>query len=186
MAFSLFLLIDAVGNIPLFVSMLKDIPPKKQYMIITRELIIALVVIVFFAFVGEHILKLLGIDQRTVSIAGGIILFIIALRMIFPEHTDQSADAAHKGEPFIVPFAIPLVAGPAVLASVIIYSHKVAPYRLIGAISIAWLASSIILLSSPFLKKILGDRGVAATERLMGLLLTLISVQMFISGLSAK
>jgi len=182
--FSLFLLMDPIGNIPVYLAVLKNVKQKHQQKIIIRELFIALAVIIIFAILGEHLLDILGVGQETVLISGGIILFIIALKMVFPSGVEIAYKTPENSEPFIVPLAIPLIAGPSVLAAVMIYSHQQMLGFLIAAICIAWAISTIILLSAPFLKKILGDRGIVACERLMGLLLTLISVQMFLKGLS--
>ncbi|QVL58201.1 MAG: YhgN family NAAT transporter [Simkaniaceae bacterium] len=183
-SFSLFLLMDPIGNIPIYLAVLKDVKAKRQQKIIIRELLIALAVIILFSFVGEQLLDILGVGQETILISGGIILFMIAIKMIFPSGKEGTYESLGKGEPFIVPLAIPLVAGPSVLAAVMIYSHQEMVGLLIGAICIAWAGSMIILLGAPFLKKILGIRGIVACERLMGLLLTLMSVQMFLEGLS--
>lgn len=183
LSFSLFLLMDAIGNVPLFITILKDYRPAKQRTIILREMVIALVVIVAFTFVGNKILDLLHVESYTTMIAGGFILFIIAIKMIFPEKTTE-AHLVLKKEPFIVPLAIPLVAGPAVLAAVMLYSSEYSPFITVSAICVAWVVSAIILLSSSFLQKLMGERVIAAFERLMGLILTLIAVQMFLSGLT--
>ena len=184
LAFSLFLLMDPIGNIPIYVSLLKDLPPQKQRIIIFRELIIALVVIILFMFLGEYLLDLLHVGEETILISGGLILFMISLRMIFPTGKETFGAHSEQGEPFIVPLAIPLVAGPSVLAAVMIYSHKENSLTLVSAVFIAWLLSTLILISAPMLKKILGTRGIIACERLMGLLLTLMAVQMFLDGVS--
>lgn len=181
-AFSLFLLMDPIGNIPLYVSILKDIEPKRQRTIIIRELFIALFVIIAFSFLGEYILKLLHVSHQTILISGGIILFIIAIRMIFPNKT--SAESWEGREPFIVPLAIPLVAGPAVLAAVMIYATQEPALTMLASIVLAWIATFFILIGAPLLKKILGASGIIACERLMGLILTLIAVQMFLEGLT--
>lgn len=184
-SFSLFLLMDPIGNIPLFLSILKEIPPRRQRYIILRELIIALIVIILFNFLGDYLLSLLRVSQDTVQIAGGIILFMIALKMVFPAHKDIDVNGPHEREPFIVPLAIPLVAGPAVLAAVMLYAKQETNKTVvIVSIVIAWFASTVILISSTILKKVLGWRGIIACERLMGLLLTLIAIQMFLEGLS--
>lgn len=183
-SFSLFLLMDPIGNIPVYLAILKNVKAKRQKKIIIRDLLIALAVIILFTFVGEHLLDILGIGQETILLSGGIILFIIALKMIFPSGREGAYENLTKGEPFIVPLAIPLVAGPSVLAAVMIYSHRESLSLLITAIVFAWVLSTLILLSAPYLKKILGIRGITACERLMGLLLTLLAVQMFLEGLS--
>jgi len=175
---------DPVGNVPLYVSLLKDLDAKRQRLVIVRELVIALVVIILFNFLGGYLLKLLHITNSTLMIAGGIILFIIAIRMIFPRGKEGYTESPEQGEPFIVPLAIPLVAGPSVLAAVMIYSGQESHLMMVSAIFIAWAASFVILILSPFLKKILGTRAITACERLMGLILTLIAVQMFMEGLT--
>lgn len=185
-AFSLFILMDPLGNIPLYIAFLKEIEPHRQRWIIFREMIIALFVIILFNFIGEGLLHFLKISQATVQIAGGIILFIIALRMIFPPPKDPNLELPKDTEPFIVPLAIPLVAGPSVLAAVMIYGHQQkGQILMISAIVIAWIASLLILLLAPSIKNVLGWRGIVACERLMGLILTLIAVQMFLSGVTS-
>ena len=182
MAFSLILLIDSIVNIPLFISILKDIPRKRQMQIIFRELLIALGVMVLFNYLGDFLLSALQVTQYTVLISGGIILFLIALKMIFPVQHDSEAAPRGEKEPFIVPLAIPLVAGPAVLAAIILYSRQ--DSGTIIAIIAAWIVTTLILMSSTFLNKILGRRGIFACERLMGLVLTMVAIQMFLEGLA--
>lgn len=184
-AFSLFLLMDPIGNIPFYISFLKGVDPKRQRVVIVRELIIALFIIIVFNFIGDGLMKFLHVQSDTIQIAGGIILFLLCLKMIFPPPHDPNESLPHDTEPFIVPLAVPLIAGPSVLAAVMIYSKQESNGLLmVGAIMIAWFASLIILLASSFLKQILGWRGILALERLMGLILILIAVQMFLSGLS--
>jgi multiple antibiotic resistance protein len=185
-AFSLFLLMDSIGNIPFYISFLKGVEPKRQRVVIFREMVIALFIITLFNFIGDGLMRFLHIQNDTVQIAGGIILFILCLKMIFPPPHDSNENLPQDSEPFIVPLAIPLIAGPAVLAAVMIYAKQENnSFVMMGAITIAWAASLVILLGSSYLKKILGWRGILAMERLMGLILILISVQMFLSGLSA-
>lgn len=183
-AFSLFLLMDSVGNVPLYLSILKNLDPKRQRVVILREMIIALVIIVLFMFLGDGLMTFLQISDSTIQIAGGIILFLICLKMIFPSKEDPQEHIPINEEPLVVPLAVPLVAGPAVLAAVMIYSRQEPYWEIIGAIFIAWFVSLIILLSSSYLKNLLGWRGLTALERLMGLILILISVQMFMTGVN--
>ncbi|HEX2582709.1 MAG TPA: MarC family protein [Chlamydiales bacterium] len=185
-AFSLFLLMDPIGNIPLYISFLKGVPPARQRYVIFREMVVALFVIILFNFVGDVLMKFLHVQNDTIQIAGGIILFLICLKMIFPPPHNPNETLPHEQEPFIVPLAIPLVAGPSVLAAVMIYSRQeMSDWIMVGAILLAWAASLVILLLASFLKKLLGWRGILAMERLMGLILTLIAIEMFLSGLSA-
>lgn len=181
--FSLFILMDPIGNVPVYVTILQKIDPKRQKIIIFRELLIALFIMISFVYIGEPLLDLLKVDKATVAISGGIILFLIAIKMVFPPKQDRLVSSK---EPFIVPLAIPLVAGPATLAAIMIYSHKVGHLGiLLFAIISAWAATLFILLLAPLLKKVLGERGVLALERLMGLILSLMSVQMFLEGIQA-
>ncbi len=185
LAFSLFLLMDSAGNIPFYISFLKGINPQRQKMIIVRELLIALAIICTFYFIGEELMEFLKVREDTIQIGGGIILFLLCLRMIFPDKHEEINGLPHTSEPFIVPLAVPLIAGPSVLASVMIYSKQAENHWvMLGAILIAWGSSLIVLLSSAYLKKILGWRGILAMERLMGLILTLIAIQMFLNGVS--
>lgn len=183
LAFSFTLLMDPVGNIPIYVAVLKELPPRRQKIIIIREMIIALVTILLFYWLGDAILAALRVTPETIQVSGGIILFIIALRMIFPTAKDTTVE--YSGiEPFIVPLAIPLVAGPTILAAVMIYSKKaIDSWIVMVALFFAWLVSTLILVSSTFLEKLLGKRGIIACERLMGFVLTLISLQMFLEGI---
>ncbi len=184
-AFALFLLMDPLGNVSLFVSLLKNFPAKKQKKIILRELLFALAIIIFFYFVGDYLLDLIQVQQYTILISGGVILFLIALRMIFPEVFAVKNEENPLEEPFVVPLAIPLVAGPAVLAAVMLYSQQNKPiWTVLTAILIAWVATTAILLASNFLKNIFKEKGLIALERLTGLLLTLIAIQMFLQGIS--
>jgi multiple antibiotic resistance protein len=182
---TLFLIMDPLGNIPVFLSILKDVPPQRRRIILMRELLIAYVALLAFLFLGRHILQILNVDQETISVAGGIVLFLIALRMIFPVAGGFYSDAP-EGEPFVVPLAIPLIAGPSTLAALMLLQRNGsgAQWELLLAMTIAWLLTAIILLGAPFFYRILHQRGLIAMERLMGMLLVMISVQMLMNGLS--
>ncbi len=182
---TLFLIMDPLGNIPVFLSELKDFPPQRRRKILIRELFIALIVLLIFLFLGRHLLNFLNLKEEAISVGGGIILFLIALNMIFPKNNEQSQKLI-KGEPFIVPLAIPLVAGPTSLAAVLLLQSS-DPENLLGlfiSLVTAWALSSIILMSSSILFKILRKRGLIAVERLMGMLLVILSVQMFLNGVA--
>ncbi len=178
----LFLIMDPLGNVPIFLSYLERC--ENRYRVLARELIMALVVLFLFLFLGEQMLRFLRLEQSSVSLAGAIILFIIALRMIFPV-TRQYGDEEEEEEPFLVPLAIPLVAGPSILATLILMASK-HPNEL-GTLSVAllvaWILSSVILFSATAMQKYLGKNGMIAIERLMGMLLIAISVQMFLDGI---
>lgn len=182
MALTFFLMIDSIGNIPLFASLLKNFEPKKQLRIILREMFIALGIILLFELLGDVILNFINIKTPTIIVSGGVILFLIALKMIFPPQVESVTDVIDK-EPFIVPLAIPLVAGPAILAAVMLYAGQAkSHFSIISAIFIAWIPSTLILLGSSYLKKFIGKRGISALERLMGLILILIAIQMLLEG----
>ena len=183
-AFTLFLLIDAIGNIPYFIALLKGISPHRQRQIIVRELLLALGIMVIFNFLGDSLLTFLGVTIDTVQIAGGIILFLLALRMVFPPPKEGGDhDLLAITEPFVVPLAIPLIAGPSVLAAVMLYGHYISLWQMMAAILLAWGSSFFILILSPYLGEKMGPRGIIACERLMGLIMVLISIQMFLGGL---
>ncbi len=177
---TLFLLMDPFGNIPLFLAQLSRYDPKQRRLILFREMLIALVVILVFQWVGDIALNFLGIEPASLHISGGIILFIIALKMIFNSYTN---DQDTSEEPFIVPLAIPMIAGPAILAAVTILAHQYGTFLVSLSILISWVCSGIVLLMSTFLKKILKTKGLLALEKLMGLILTLIAVQMIMAGI---
>ena len=185
-AVTLFVIMDPLGNIPLFLSTLKHLPPRRRRAVILRELLIAYVIMVIFLFFGQKMLDALQLRQQSISIAGGIILFLIALKMIFPPASHERPEEGPEGEPFIVSLAIPLVAGPSLLATLLLLVSK-QPQRIfewLGALSAAWLVSALILLSSNFLLRPLRERGLIALERLMGMILVTVSVQMFLNGLA--
>jgi multiple antibiotic resistance protein len=179
---TLFLVMDPLGNVPVFLSVLKAVDPERRRAVLLRELAFAYLVLLAFLFAGSSLLRFLGLQPEAVSIAGGIVLFLIALRMIFPGEGTLSGEPL-DGEPFVVPLAIPLIAGPSALATVLLLSRTTSsPPLLIVAVTIAWLVTGAILLSSTFLYRILGKRGLTAMERLMGMLLVMLAVQMLING----
>jgi multiple antibiotic resistance protein len=179
---TLFLVMDPLGNVPMFLALLKDLEPRRRRRVIVREMLIALLIMAIFLFFGSSVLGFLGLKSETISIAGGIVLFLIALRMVFPQEGGVMGEMP-GGEPFIVPLAIPFVAGPSTLATLILFSQQQG--HLIEsslAMLIAWLATAVILIFSTKFYRILGDRGLAAMERLMGMLLIMIAVQMLLNG----
>lgn len=179
----LFLVMDPLGNIPFFLSALKPVEPARQIRVIIRELLIALAVLVAFLFLGQYILNLLKISEPALTLSGGVILFLIALRMIFPSReTSMREDVT--GEPFIVPLAIPYVAGPSALATELLLMSR-EPDRWpewLGALGLAWSVSSAIILCSGFVSRVLGEKGMTALERLMGMILVAVSIQMVLDG----
>ena len=183
----LFLVMDPLGNIPVFLSVLEDVAPERRTRVLLRELILAFFVLLFLLFFGQYFIGFLQLSEHSIRIAGGIILFLIALKMVFPvRRAAWTSDELH-GEPLLVPLAIPMVAGPSAMAVVMLLSSD-NPDRMsewVLALFAAWLLSSIILVSATGLKRFLGRRGLIAMERLMGMLLIALSVQMLLEGLSA-
>jgi multiple antibiotic resistance protein len=183
-ALLLFLVIDPIGNIPAFLFILRSVPEERHRRIIFRELFIALIVLVLFLFFGPFILEALQVSQGSLGAAGGIILFLIAVRMIFPVPKGVFGEEAEAGEPFIVPLAVPLIAGPAAMATLmLLMARDPANWsQWLAALLLAWSISGLILLSADRLARLLGRRTLTAIERLMGLVLTAVAVQMFIDG----
>ena len=182
---TLFLIMDGFGNIPLFLPILDKVPANRRRRVLVRELLIALVVIVGTVLCGRYVMEFLGLRQESVSIAGGIILFIIALRMVFPSRNVQGEEEI-DGEPLLVPLAIPLIAGPSLLAVLLLFSTA-EPGRtvdLLLAAALAWSATFVVLFASTFLLRFLTKRGLVAVERLMGMVLVALAVQLFLDGLS--
>ena len=183
---TLLLIMDPVGNIPPFLSILKTVPAKRRRFVLMREILFAYGVLLAFLFLGNYLLRFLRLEQETLSIAGGIVLFLIALRMIFPREGGMAGEPI-EGEPFLVPLAIPLFAGPSTLAALLLLQRS-SPgdtVSLLIAVTIAWAIGGTILLSSTFFYRLLRERGLIAIERLMGMLLVMVAVQMLVNGLKA-
>lgn len=182
----LFLIMDPLGNLPIVLSILKHLDPKRRRKVLIRELLFALAILMLFLFAGKSILGFLHVAPETLSISGGIILFIIAIKMIFPTGGSIVGLAAGE-EPFFVPMAIPMIAGPSVIAALLLLSsqHPDKLMELSAAVLLAWGVTFIILMFYGFFHRILGERGLKAIERLMGLLLIMISTQMFLDGVKS-
>lgn len=185
-ALLLFLILDPLGNIPVFLGLLKPLPPARRRRVLLRELLIALGVLFVFLWGGKYVLEAMHLRQESVSIAGGIVLFLIGIKMIFPSPEGMFGEVP-EGEPFIVPMAIPLVAGPSGMAAVMLLAAQ-EPGRMADwslALVLAWAATAALLFSATSLYKVLGMRVLTAVERLMGMLLVAISVQMLLDGVAA-
>jgi len=185
-AITLFLIMDPFGNIPVFLATLGRFPPRRRRFIILRESLIAFVILAFFLFFGRYILQGLHITQPALGISGGTILFLIAIRMIFPGRNNPLVDGDEEtGDPVIVPLAVPLLAGPSSMAFIILSSSQYPHERLSLLLSlvIASAVCTLILILSDYLRKFLGTRLLRAIERLMGMILTTLAVQMLLTGL---
>jgi multiple antibiotic resistance protein len=179
---TLFLVMDPLGNVPLFLSVLRTVDPARRRAVLVREIAIAYGVLVAFLLAGRYLMTFLGLEQPAISVAGGIVLFLIALRMVFPSEGGLHGPSL-EGEPFIVPLAIPLIAGPSTLATLLLLQSNAPVRLLLLALTIAWAITGAILLCSTFLYRVLRERGLVALERLMGMLLVMVAVQMLMNGL---
>lgn len=182
-AMTLFLIMDPLGNVPVFNSVLSKLAPERRAKVIVRELVVALVILMGCLLAGNGILAFLGLSQPSLNIAGGILLFIISLRMIFPgaEHSSEFEVA----DPFIVPLAVPLTAGPSTIAVLLLLSSTRPEliFEWSVALVIAWLGTTLLLVCSPWLIKLIGSRGSRAMERLMGMVLVILATQMLLNGI---
>lgn len=182
--FTLLFVMDPLGNIPIFLSVLKNVDEKRRKPIIMREMFIALIIMTFFLLFGGHFLSALNLQQETVQISGAIVLMIIAIRMIFPTEGGIMGADAIGGEPFVVPLAIPMVAGPSALAILMLMVHDqgVGFWPAFWVMGSAWIVCLLIFLLSPLLYRVLKERGLVAVEKLMGMVLVMIAVQMGLEG----
>lgn len=179
----LILITDPVGNIPIFANALKPVAPERRARVILREVLIAFVLLLTFMFIGEGFLRVMGLSALSLQIGGGVILFLIALRMIFPPPNVDSAEPA--SEPLIVPLAIPAIAGPSALATVLLLVSQAPEKRLewIAALCVTMSVSAIVLVLAERIQRLAGERFVVALERLMGLVLVAVSIEMLLRGI---
>lgn len=181
----LVLVLDPFGNIPLVISALARVPRQRHAIVVLRECVFAYVILLAFMAGGRTFMQWLQLSDVSLSIAGGIILFLIALRMVFP-HPDGVFGEMRDGEPFLVPLAIPSIAGPSALATVMLMASR-DPAHLptwVLAVTIAMALTTVVLLAASRLQAALGDRAISALERLMGLVLTAVAVQMLLNGIT--
>jgi MarC family membrane protein len=186
-ALILVLVMDPLGNIPVFLALLKQVDAARRVRVILRECCIAFAVLLVFVFTGRQLLSLLGLSDSSLNIAGGVILFLIALRIIFKHPEGVFGDSAYEGEPFIVPLAIPSIAGPTAIATVVLLVSR-APERILEwvvALAVAMAITLALLLFAERVSKLVGEPGLRALERLMGLILTAVAVEMLLRGIEA-
>lgn len=178
----LFLIMDPVGNISTFNTLLKEIPPQRRRMIIIREMLIALAAMILFNFFGEFIFNTINVSETTLRLTSGVILFLVAIKILFPSVDSPRANLP-TGEPFVTPLAIPLIAGPSLLATIMLFAHLVpSNIVMLGAILLAWGLAVVVLLFGATLQRILTSNGLMACERLMGMVLILLAIQRFLEG----
>ena len=181
----LLLITDPLGNIPIFVNSLRAVPPERRARVIVREVLIAFGLLLAFMFVGQRFLQAMSLSDVSLQIGGAVVLFLIALRMIFPPPPAQ--EIALPGEPLVVPLAIPAIAGPSALATVILLVSRAPERRLewIGALTVTIVIDAVVLLLAERIQRLLGERFVMAMERLMGLILVAVAVEMLVSAFQA-
>ncbi|WP_454254086.1 MarC family protein [Pseudomonas sp. Marseille-Q8238] len=181
-----FLVTDPFGNIAIYLAALKNVAPERRLRVVVRELLFALALLMLFLTFGDKILSGLGLSREATAIAGGIILFVIAMRLIFPSPQGVLGDLP-DGEPMLVPMATPAVAGPSALAVLMTLrnTHEGPLWELYVAVGLAWLATALILLQASWLQRFLGPRGLTAVERLTGMLLIMLSVDMLLDNLQS-
>ena len=185
-AITLFLVMDPLGNMPVFNSVLANLSPARRTRIIVREVLIALAILMTLLFCGNALLALLGLTQPSLNIAGGVLLFVISLKLIFPPRGRENEDGELDEDPFIVPLAMPLFAGPSTIAVLLLLSSSEPDRMLQWSISliIAWGVSSTILVFSPYILSFIGRKGSRALERLMGMILIILATQMLLNGIT--
>lgn len=178
----LVLITDPVGNIPVFANALKHVAPERRARVILREIVIAFFLLLTFMFVGEGFLKVMNLSELSLQIGGGVILFLIALRMVFPPPAALEAEIFE--EPLIVPLAVPAIAGPSALATVLLLVSQQPERRLdwIAALCVTMLISAVVLVSAERIQRLIGSRLVVAVERLMGLVLVSVAIEMMLRG----
>ncbi len=184
-AFALLLLVlDPFGNLPIFISVMRGVAPENRHRVAVREVVIAFLVLLAFMLGGSTFLSLMRLSERSLEVAGGVILLIIAIRMIFTDDSGNYADDSGR-EPFIFPLAVPLLAGPSAMATVLLLASR-QPERLtswVGALTLAMAVSGVVLLAADRIRRLLGASMVSAIEKLMGLVLTAVAVEMILAGL---
>ncbi|GAA0767420.1 MarC family protein [Ideonella azotifigens] len=180
----LLLVLDPFGSLPIFISVLRSVSPERRAVVAIREVSIAFSVLLVFMFTGEGFLRLMHLSERSLEVAGGVILLIIAIRMIFASGGEIYATEGQR-EPMIFPLAVPLLAGPSAMATVLLLASR-QPERMwhwVGALTLAMLVSGAVMLAADRIRKILGTPVVSAVEKLMGLVLTAVAVEMILAGL---
>jgi len=182
----LLLVLDPFGSLPVFISILGVVPPERRTRVAVREVAVAFVVLLAFMVAGQGFLTLMRLSERSLEVAGGVILIIIAIRMIFGGGAEiYGGDAAARREPFIFPLAVPLLAGPSAMATVLLLASRQPEHLVewIVALTAALGVSGVVLLAADRIRRVLGSQMVAAIEKLMGLVLTAVAVEMILAGL---
>ncbi|MFI0435258.1 MAG: MarC family protein [Parachlamydiaceae bacterium] len=182
LALIFFIVTNPIGNSPTIIALIKDYTIREQQKILLREALFSMLLAIFFLFLGETFLTSLRIQNFALTISGGVLLFIVAINMIFPSRDEKQIEGP-KQPPFIVPIATPLLSGGGLLTMIMLYSKQEAnDAKILGAILVAWVGITAVLVAAPYLQIFLGKRGLAALEQLMGMLLAMIAVEMVVNG----
>ncbi len=183
LAFSLFIITNPIGNAPAVLALVKDFDFRRQRQILLRETVFALLLALFFQFLGEPFLDALGIKDYSLSLCGGVLMGLVGIGMIFPHHSEEETTIQTRQEPYLVPIATPLLSGAGLLTYIMINAKKLdSTIEMTGAILIAWTGVFAVMLTAPYLLKAFGKRGLYALEQLMGLVLLMISVELIVKG----
>lgn len=180
----LLLVLDPLGSLPIYIPIMRGVAPERRRWVAVREVMIAFAVLFGFMFFGDAFLRVMHLSERSLEVAGGVILLMVAIRMIF-SHEGGVYGVPEGREPLIFPLAVPLLAGPSAMATVLLLASR-QPDRLmhwIAALVCAMVVSGLVLLLCDRIRRWVGDSVVSATEKLMGLVLTAISVEMILAGL---
>jgi MarC family membrane protein len=159
----LLLVLDPFGSLPIFVSVMSGVPQERRRRVALREVVIAFGVLLAFMLAGQGFLSLMRLSERSLEVAGGVILLIIAIRMIFAGGAEVYASDGLR-EPLIFPLAVPLMAGPSAMATVLLLASR-QPDRMwhwVGALTLAMLVSGSVLLAADRIRRWLGESMVSA------------------------
>lgn len=179
---TLLLIMDPIGNVQSFLTLMNDTPPERQKKVIIREMLIAFAFMLLFNFIGEYIFAFLELSEPSLRISSGVILFLIAIKILFPGPESLRLNLP-RGEPFIIPLAVPLLAGPGLLATIMLYANlETCEPMMFTAIVVSWLIAASILLLSKQLYRLLGKNGLSASEKLIGMVLVMLAIQRFMEG----
>jgi MarC family membrane protein len=181
----LLLVLDPLGSLPIFIPIMREVPKARRVRVALREVGLAFIVLMAFMFFGESFLRVMHLSERSLEVAGGVILLMVAIRMIFSSQGESVYGTAPGREPFIFPLAVPLLAGPSAMATVLLLASR-QPEKIwewIGALAVAMVVCGVLLLSAERIRRWVGDSVVSALEKLMGLVLTAIAVEMILAGL---
>lgn len=181
-AFTLLFIIDPIGNIPVVLSVLRTVPAERHTRIIFRELLLGLVLMLSFLFCGKVFLSLFQLETGVMKMAGSVILFLVGIKMVFPDQ--HALPSTTEEEPFIVPIATPMIAGPSAFTTLVIMGETKGTSRLTtcAALLVAWTLACLIMISAPCLYRLLKEKGITALERITGILLLILSIQMCVEG----